>query len=108
MSEQFDMGALLEQAQAVQQQLLEAQASVAEQEVEGQAGGGVVKVRVTGAFEVTGVSIDPKVVDPADVEMLEDLVQVACADAISRAQQLAQDAMGGVDLGELGDLDVGR
>ncbi len=108
MSEQFDMGALLEQAQAVQQQLLEAQASVAEQEVEGQAGGGAVKVRVTGGLEVTSVSIDPEAVDPADVAMLEDLVQAACTDAIGRAQQLAQEAMGGVDLGGLGDLDVGR
>ena len=108
MSEQFDMGALLEQAQAVQQQLLAAQEAVADQEVEGQAGGGVVKVRVTGGLEIMGVSIEPEVVEAGDVEMLEDLVLAACRDAMGRARQVAQEAMGGVDLGHLGDLNAGR
>ncbi len=108
MSDQFDMGALLEQAQAVQQQLLAAQAAVAEQEVEGQSGGGAVKVRVTGDLSVTSVSIDPQAVDLGDVPMLEDLVVAACNDAIGRAQKMAQDAMGGVDLGGLAGLDPGR
>lgn len=108
MSEQFDMGALLEQAQAVQQQLLAAQAAVADQEVEGQAGGGVVKVRVTGGLEIMGVSIDPEVVEAGDVQMLEDLVMAAARDAIARAKEMAQEAMGGVDLGGLGGLPAGQ
>ncbi len=108
MSEQFDMGALLEQAQAVQQQLLAAQAAVADQEVEGQAGGGVVKVRVTGALDIVGVSIEPEVVEAGDVQMLEDLVMAAGRDAIGRAKEMAQEAMGGVDLGGLGGLNAGH
>ena len=108
MSDQFDMGALLEQAQAVQQQLLAAQAAVADQEVEGQAGGGVVRVRVTGGLEIIGVSIDPEVVEAGDVQRLEDLVMAAGRDAIARAKEMAQEAMGGVDLGGLGGLHAGQ
>ncbi len=104
MSDQFDMGALLERAQAVQQQLVEAQAAAAEQVVEGQAGGGVVKVQVTGGMEFKKDSIDPSAVDPDDVEMLEDLVLAAIHDAMARVGQVSQQAMGGLDLGGLGGL----
>ena len=107
MSDQFDMGALLEQAQAVQEQLLAAQAEVAEREVEGQAGGGAVRLRITGGMRVTGASISPTAVETGDVQMLEDLVVAACNDAIGRARQMAQDALGGVDLGGLGRLNQG-
>ena len=102
MSEQFDMGSLLEQAQAMQQQLMEAQAAAAEQVVEVQAGGGVVKVSVTGSLDFLSVKIDPKVVDPGDVEMLEDLVLAAVRDAVEQAQALNQQALGGLGLGGLG------
>ncbi len=107
MSDQFDMGALLEQAQAVQQQLLAAQAEVAEREVEGQSGGGAVRVRMTGGMRVTGASISPAAADAGDLQMLEDLVVSACNDAIGRARQMTQDALGGVDLGGLGRLNQG-
>ena len=107
MSEHFDMGALLEQAQAVQQQLLAAQAEVAEREVEGQSGGGAVKVRITGDMRVTGASISPAVTDAGDLQMLEDLVVAACNDAIGRARQMTQEAIGDVDLGGLGQLNQG-
>ncbi|HZQ27984.1 MAG TPA: YbaB/EbfC family nucleoid-associated protein [Acidimicrobiales bacterium] len=100
----FDLGGLLEQAQAMQQRLLEAQAAAAEQEVEGESGGGVVKVRVTGGMEFRSVSIDPKAVDPTDVEMLEDLVLAAIHDAVARARELNDSAMGTLDLGDLGRL----
>lgn len=108
MSDQFDMGALLERAQAVQQQLVEAQAAAAEQVVEGQAGGGVVKVRITGGLKIESVSIDPEVVDANDVTMLEDLVQAATNDALARAQQLTQSLLGGLDLGGAGGLTLGQ
>jgi DNA-binding YbaB/EbfC family protein len=105
-SEQFDMGSLLEQAQAMQQQLLEAQAQAAEQVVEGQSGGGVVKVRMTGGMELQAVTIDPSAVDPDDVGMLEDLVLAAVNDAVAKAQEASQavtsQALGGLDLGGLG------
>ena len=102
MSEPFDLGALLERAQAVQQQLVQAQAEAAEQVVEGQSGGGVVKVQATGAGKLVSVSIDPEVVDKDDVGMLEDLVLAAANDALTRAQELNQSLLGGLDLGGAG------
>jgi DNA-binding YbaB/EbfC family protein len=94
MSDQFDLGGLLEQAQAMQQQLMEAQARAAEEVVEGESGGGAVKIRVTGGLEFQSVSIDPKAVDPNDVEMLEDLVLAAIHDAVLRAREVSEEAMG--------------
>ena len=104
MPQQPDINSLLKQAQKMQQQLVEAQQQAAEQVVEGQAGGGVVKVTVTGGMEFRSVSIDPKAVDPDDVEMLEDLVLAAIHDAVGKVQDLSQQAMGGLDLGGLGGL----
>jgi nucleoid-associated protein EbfC len=101
---QPDMGDLLKQAQKMQEQLMEAQAAAAEQVVEGQSGGCVVKVTVTGGMEFQSVSIDPDAVDPEDVAMLEDLVLAAIHDAVAKANQLTQQAMGDLDLGGLGGL----
>ena len=95
----FDFSQLLAQAQTMQQQLLDAQAKAAEQVVEGHAGGGVVRVRVTGGFDFQQVTIDPSVVDPADVAMLEDLVLAAVRDALAKVNELNQEAMGGLALG---------
>ncbi len=99
----FDLSGLLAQAQSMQQQLLDAQSQVAEQVVEGQAGGGVVKVRVTGGFDFQAVIIDPTVVDPSDVEMLQDLVLAAMRDALTKINELNAQAMGGFG-GALGGL----
>lgn len=110
MSDQPDLGSLLKQAQDMQQQLMAAQSQAAAQLVEGQAGGGVVTVTMTAGGEVQGVSISPDVVDPNDVEMLEDLVTAAMRDALVKggeAQSAAMDQLGGgLDLGGLwlGDL----
>ena len=95
----FDFSQLLAQAQTMQQQLLDAQARAAEQVVEGQSGGGVVRVRVTGGFDFQQVTIDPSVVDPSDVTMLEDLVHAAVRDAVAKVNALNQEAMGGLALG---------
>ena len=92
----LDMSALLQQAQQMQEQLMQAQAAAAEQVVQGQAGGGVVAVEVTGGMEFQKVTIDPKAVDPADVEMLEDLVLAAIRDAVAGVQELNQQALGGL------------
>jgi DNA-binding YbaB/EbfC family protein len=89
-----DMSALLAQAQQVQQQLMEAQEALANSEVHGQAGGGLVQVTMKGNGEVVGVLIDPKVVDPSDVETLQDLVVGAIADASNQVMILAQDRLG--------------
>lgn len=96
----FDLGALLAQAQQMQQSIMEAQADAAEREVEGMAGGGVVRITVTGAMEFTSVTIDPSAVDPNDVEMLQDLVLAALHDASAQVAEMNQQALGG--LGELG------
>ena len=98
-----DLGQLLEQAQAMQQQLMDAQAQAAEQVVEGVAGGGVVKVTVTGGMDFQAVTIDPAAVDPDDVEMLQDLVLAAIHDAVARVNELQQDSLGGLG-GALGGL----
>ena len=98
----LDLGALLKQAQTMQEQFLQARATAAETHVEGQSGGGMVRVKVSGSMEFLEVTIDPSVVDPADVPMLEDLVLAAVRDAVARATALSEQAMGAVDLGPLG------
>ena len=105
MSDTPDLSALLKQAQDMQEQLLAAQSAAAAQVVEGQSGGGMVKVAMTAGGEVTDVSIDPQVVDPSDVQMLEDLVTAAIRDALVKggeAQAAAMGSMDGMDLGQLG------
>lgn len=89
-----DMQQLLQQAQEMQSQLMAAQAELAQAQVSGQAGGGLVTATVSGAGELVGVVIDPKVVDPDDVETLQDLVIGAVAAANSAAQELAAQKMG--------------
>ncbi len=89
-----DMQQLLQQAQEMQSQLMAAQAELAQAQVSGQAGGGLVTATVTGAGELVDVVIDPKVVDPDDVETLQDLVIGAVAAANQAAQQLAAEKMG--------------
>jgi nucleoid-associated protein EbfC len=89
-----DMSALLAQAQQMQQQLMEAQEQLANTEVHGQAGGGLVQVTMKGSGEVVSVAIDPKVVDPDDVETLADLIVGALADASQQATILAQNRLG--------------
>ena len=88
------MSALLAQAQQVQQQLMEAQEQLANTEVHGQAGGGLVQVTMKGSGEVTAVAIDPKVIDPADPETLQDLIVGAIADASKQVTILAQTRLG--------------
>ena len=97
-----DMSALLAQAQQMQQQLMEAQEKLANTEVHGQAGGGLVQVTVKGSGEVVAVAIDPKVVDPDDVETLQDLIVGALADASQQVTILAQSRLGPL-AGGMGD-----
>jgi len=92
-----DLGGLMAQAQ----EMLAGAQQAAEEVVEGSAGGGKVKVEVDGGFNFHSVTIDPGVVDPNDVEMLNDLVLAALRDAASQLQDAQSDAMGGMDLGGL-------
>ncbi|WP_072691550.1 YbaB/EbfC family nucleoid-associated protein [Rhodococcus marinonascens] len=91
---QPDMSQLLAQAQQMQQQLMAAQQEMAGAEVTGQAGGGLVTATVKGTGEVIGLKIDPKVVDPDDIETLQDLVIGAIEDASSKAQEIAAQKLG--------------
>ena len=100
---QPNMQQLMKQAQKMQQQLMEAQAQLAETEVEGSAGGDLVRATVTGSGEVLRLKIDPRAVDPDDVESLEDLVVAAIRDAAGKAQELQASTMGPL-AGGLGGL----
>jgi DNA-binding YbaB/EbfC family protein len=99
------MQQLMKQAQKMQQQLAAAQAELAETLVDGAAGGGLVRAQVTGGGELVSVTIDPQVVDPDDVETLQDLVVAAVRDANHTAQQLASDKLGPLT-GGMGGLGI--
>lgn len=98
-----DMGAILQQAQKMQEDLAKAQEELASASVEGSAGGGLVKVEMTGTGDITSVNIDPEVVDPEDVESLQDLIVAAVRDAATKSTALTQEKMGGVT-GGMGGL----
>ena len=100
---QPNMQQLMKQAQKMQAQMEQAQAQLAETEVEGTAGGGLVTAKVSGTGDVLSIKIDPKAVDPDDVESLEDLVVAAIRDAAGNAAQVQQQAMGPL-AGGLGGL----
>ena len=87
---------LMQQAQQLQKRLMEAQAALADEVVEGTAGGGAVSVRMNGHQKPLGITIDPSVVDPADVEMLQDLILAAFNEAQEKAQELAAERVGAV------------
>ena len=90
----FDMSDLLAQAQAMQNQLMEAQADLESQEIEGSAGGGLVTALVSGTGELLSLTIKPEAVDPDDTETLADLVVAAVRDASENAKEVAARAMG--------------
>jgi hypothetical protein len=84
----------MKQAQKMQQQMADAQAELAEAELTGTSGGGLVTVTISGTGEVTSVKIDPKAVDPEDVETLEDLVLAAIHNASEAVRALTEQKMG--------------
>jgi hypothetical protein len=99
---------MMRQVQKMQADMATAQEALANETVEASAGGGMVTAVVTGTGELQSVSIAPEVVDPDDVEMLEDLVVAAVVEAMRLAQERAAERMGGLtaglDLGGLGGL----
>lgn len=94
---------LMKEAQKAQKKVTEAQEKLASLSVEGSAGAGLVTVTASGDGTVTAVRIDPKVVDPDDVEMLEDLVTAAVSEAQRRAKELQEQEMGAA-MGGMGGL----
>lgn len=89
----FNMQKLMKQAQKMQQDVARAQEELKNMQVEGAAGGGVVRVVANGSSEILSINIDPEIVDPEDVDMLEDLVLAAVKDALANAQALSAERM---------------
>jgi DNA-binding YbaB/EbfC family protein len=95
----FNPNQMLKQIQKMQQQMQETQDQLAEEVVEGTAGGGVVTARVKGDGTVESISIDPDAVDPDDAEMLGDLVTAAVNEGLRKAKDLAAERMNSVTQG---------
>ncbi|MCM0020330.1 MAG: YbaB/EbfC family nucleoid-associated protein [Tagaea sp.] len=97
-----NLGALMKQAQQMQTKMAEMQEKLASLQVGGRSGGGLVEVTATGKGDVTRVKIDPSLLVPADVEVLEDLIVAALADAKGKVEAAAaeqmREATGGLNL----------
>ena len=100
------LGNMMKQAQKLQKQMMEMQEEIAKKTVEGSAGGGMVKVIANGSQDILEVKIDPEVVDPEDIELLEDLIVAAIANAREKAKSLAESELGKVLPGGLGSLGI--
>lgn len=89
-----NMNQLVKQAKKMQEDMMKAQEELGQRTVEGTAGGGVVKVSVSGHKQVLGIQIAPSVVQPDDVEMLQDLIVVALQDALQKVDELTNSELG--------------
>ena len=88
-----NMQSMLKQAQKMQEEMAEKQAELEEREYDVSAGGGVVNVKINGKKEILSVKIDPEVVDPDDVETLEDLIVAAVNEAIKKVEEISANEM---------------
>lgn len=89
-----NMGQIMKQAQQFQAKMAKIQEELADKTVEASAGGGMVTVVVNGKQEIVSIRIDPEVIDPEDVEMLQDLIMAAVNDGLARAKDMANEEMG--------------
>ena len=93
---------MMKQAQKMQTKMAAMQEELKNEELEASAGGGMVKVKITGDVQIVSITIDPAAVDPEDVEMLQDMVTAAVNEAIRSAQELAaarmNDITGGMNI----------
>lgn len=92
----MNYGKLMKQAQQMQAKMAQVQEDLKNETVESSAGGGMVKVVITGDLEIRSITIDPAAVDPEDVEMLQDMVAAAVNEAVRSAQELASQKMSAV------------
>ncbi|WP_273886620.1 YbaB/EbfC family nucleoid-associated protein [Rubrobacter naiadicus] len=106
MSKRRNVNKMMQQVQKMQQEMQQVQEDLKKETVTASAGGGAVKATVTGGLEVVSVEIDPGVVDPEDIEMLQDMVVAAVNEALNGAQEMASKKLGGIT-GGLGDLGLG-
>src|SRR3954464_11213137 len=103
-----NMQQMMKQVQKMQQDMLEAQEALKHEEVEASAGGGMVKVKVSGDLVVKAITISPEAVDPDDAELLQDIVLEAVNEGLRAAQELQQSKLGGLTGGRaLGSLGLG-
>ena len=91
----MDFEKLMKQAQQMQEEMTKAQEELAHETVEASAGGGMVKVKATGALEITEIQIAPEAIDPNDPELLADTVLAAVNEALRSAQKLVETKLGG-------------
>jgi DNA-binding YbaB/EbfC family protein len=103
----MDMSKLLQQAQQMQEQVQKAQEEIANEIVEGSAGGGAVTVKATGGGKIVELKISKDAIDPNDPETLEDLVLAAVNSALTAAEELAKSKLNLGALGDLGSLGLG-
>jgi DNA-binding YbaB/EbfC family protein len=101
---QPNMGQMMKQVQQMQAEMAKAQQQLKNEVVEASAGGGMVKVKVSGDLELKELVIDPEAVDPEDVELLQDMVQAAVNEGFRSAQELAANKMGAATGGLAGGL----
>ena len=87
------MGKMMKQAQQLQTKMMKMQEELAERTVEGTAGGGMIKAVANGKQQIVSITIEEEVVDPEDVEMLQDLVLAAVNDALNRSQEMVSGEM---------------
>ena len=92
----MNIGQIAKMAQQMQAQMAQAQEELREKTLEATAGGGAVRVVITGAQELRAIEIDRDAVDPAEVEMLQDLILTAVNDAIARSKELERERMGAI------------
>ncbi|MGI8460265.1 MAG: YbaB/EbfC family nucleoid-associated protein [Solirubrobacterales bacterium] len=92
----MDLNKMMKQVQEMQSQMVEAQEKLKDEVVESSAGGGMVKVKMTGDLQLRELKIDPEAIDPADAEVLEDMVAAAVNEALRAAQALAESKLGGM------------
>lgn len=88
-----NMGKMMKQAQKLQSQMMKMQEEMAGKTIEASAGGGMVKVVADGKQQIVSIQIEKEVVDPDDVEMLQDLVLAAVNDALAKSQEMVSSAM---------------
>jgi DNA-binding YbaB/EbfC family protein len=91
-----NMGNIMKQAQAMQEQLAKLQAEVATKTVQASSGGGIVTIVANGAMEIVSIKIDPEFLKGNDVEMLQDLVMAAANEALRKAREMVGEEMKGV------------
>jgi DNA-binding YbaB/EbfC family protein len=90
----MDLSNIMQQAKSMQEKMAKIQEDLAKKSITGSSGGGMVQVTVNGQGEVLSVAVEPQIIDPAEAEMLQDLITSATNDALRKAKDLSQQELG--------------